>query len=80
MSFDEFLQALAAAIDGFDPVPLRPDSRLREIPQWDSLAVLSATVLADIHFGAEVRGSEVMRCSTLGELHQLFESRRASNG
>jgi acyl carrier protein len=67
MKKQEFIQELALALE-------RPDEGLEEqmlladIPEWDSLAVISFIALVDEHFGAPVEGEKLATATTVADL------------
>lgn len=71
MTRAEFHAAIAEMLD-CQPSEVRGDSALRELPNWDSLAVLSFVALADSRFGAVVSGDDLVRCRTVDDLAALL--------
>jgi len=71
MTVEEFATALENSFDSVEPGTLRPDSQLRDLTGWDSLAVLIVIDLIDENFGKSVSGEEVRACETVADLHAL---------
>ena len=67
MKKQEFIQELAAALERPDE-DLREDTLLADIPEWDSLAVISFIALVDEHFGAAVEGEKLAAATTVADL------------
>ncbi|MBF0626010.1 MAG: acyl carrier protein [Magnetococcales bacterium] len=66
---DNFLEQLAGILD--TDVPLTPDTLLKNVPEWDSLAWLHFMTLADDTYGKEVTGDDLIRCLTVRQLFEL---------
>ena len=48
---------------------------LKEQGLWDSLAVVSTVAVIDQHYNHSVKGSELMKCSNIGDIFHLIESK-----
>ena len=46
------------------PGTLKPENRIDELSDWDSLAVLNTIVLMDRELGIKVTGTQVVECRT----------------
>lgn len=71
MTRAEFHAAIAEMLD-CEPSEVHGDSVLKELPNWDSLAVLSFVALADSKFGTIVAGDDLVRCRTVDDLAALL--------
>lgn len=67
-----FLGAVEAALEK-RVSGLTPDTRFRDLPEWDSLA--SVLMAAEVHadYGVQISGEELAECQTLAELKELIE-------
>lgn len=79
VTFETFAQQFAEAIDGLDPSPLTPETAYRELPEWDSLAVLCIISMVDLEYSVSLRADDFQAHPTLGDLHQFVESRAAAS-
>ncbi len=70
MKRDEFYAAIAEILE-CDPIEVKGDSVLRELPNWDSLAVLSFIAMVDTRLGLTVQGSDLVKCITVDDLARL---------
>lgn len=75
MDFNAFTENLAEAVDGMDTSGLSPETPLRDIPQWDSLAVLTCIAMCDMEYSVSLTATEIQGCATLGDLHALVASK-----
>ena len=72
---DDFIENFAEAVNLAD-IELSPETRLQDLPNWDSLAILTTISMIDMEYGVTVSGVELQNCTTLGDLMQLVESRK----
>ncbi len=71
MTRAEFYAAIADMLE-CDATQVEGTSALRELPNWDSLAVLSFVAFADSQLGATVAGDDLVRCRTVDDLAALL--------
>jgi acyl carrier protein len=71
-SREQMLSSLADILST-TPEHLQLDLKLTDIEKWDSLAVLSVITIADNDFGIACTGTEIMNCTTIGELLDIIE-------
>ncbi len=67
---DTFLTQFAEAIN-LPEQPLQPADKLRDLPNWDSLAILLTISMLDIEYGVTVSGAELQACTTVQEVFLL---------
>jgi acyl carrier protein len=74
-NFNEtFFEDLAAILEA-EPGELTFDFPLHN-DNWNSLAIVSAIVLLDEHFGIAIPGEKLRSCTTIGELIQMIKEAR----
>lgn len=71
MTRTKFYEALAEMLDT-DPSGFSDDSVLKDLPGWDSLAVLSFVAMADSSLNTIVSGAALVKCKTVGDLIALL--------
>lgn len=67
-----FLNNLAEAINQPGLV-IQPDQALRELPNWDSLAVLTTLAMIDEQYSVTLSGADVQACATVGDLYRKVQ-------
>ncbi len=67
------LSALICQQLGLDSYPLAEETKAWEVPGWDSLSHLGIIVAVEKHFGIKLRGLEVMRLKSVGDLQALVD-------
>lgn len=77
MTTEAFIAELEELLEDLEPGTLSPDTVYKDLPVWDSLAVLQVINMVDAECGVTVRAEDLRECRTVGELHALVEARRA---
>lgn len=76
MTLDTFIAELEIGIEGLTPGSLAPDSVLRELVVWDSLAALATLVCVDACFGVQITALEIRGCRTVRDVYDLASSKQ----
>lgn len=63
-----FLKELEASLQGCPKGSLRPETRFREQPWWDSLAALVILASFQNAFGKQLDPVDLRKCETLAEV------------
>jgi acyl carrier protein len=72
-NIQDFIEQFLSAVDFQDPVDIFPDTRLTDLPEWDSLAALGVIVMFDIEFGKTIIGEDLKKCQTIQDLFKLLD-------
>jgi acyl carrier protein len=67
-----FIDNFLVAVDFQEPVEVKLETVLKELPEWDSLAALGVIVMFDIEYGKTIVGDDLKACNTLGDLYKLL--------
>lgn len=65
---DAFVEKFTVAVDFQTPVPVAGDSKLADLPEWDSLAALGVIVMCDTEYGVTITGNDLKACVTVGDI------------
>ena len=68
MTLEKFIQEFADLFPDLPAEELKPDTRLADLPQWDSLGVLLVISYADEHFNRQLTGADLPKCRDVKEL------------
>lgn len=71
-TIEQFIENFLIAVDFQDPVEVAPDTELRSLPEWDSLAALGVIVMFDVDYGKTIVGDDLKNCVTLTDLYKLL--------
>jgi acyl carrier protein len=70
MNKDTFLRNLNEVLD-LQPGTLTGSERLEELPQWDSMAILSVIAMVDEKLGVVIPPAKLTACETINDIIQL---------
>ncbi len=76
MNINEFIVKLYEIIDADPSFPIQAESRLVDIPLWDSLATVSIIASLDIDFGVVVANEDIQKCKTVFDLFLLSQNKK----
>jgi acyl carrier protein len=71
MDYAKFQEEFLIACDFIDEPILTEETRLDQIPDFDSLAMLGVIVLLETQFGLTASGDQIMSFETMGGLHKF---------
>lgn len=66
-----FIENFLLAVDFQESVELTPETQLRDLPEWDSLAALGVIVMFDMEYGKSITGEQLQQISSIGDLFML---------
>ncbi|WP_295526934.1 acyl carrier protein [uncultured Pseudacidovorax sp.] len=71
-TIDQFIDSFQTAVDFQEPVDVTPETELRSLPEWDSLAALGVIVMFDVDYGKTITGDDLKNCVTIADLYKLL--------
>ena len=74
MTRAEFIRILEEVIEA-DPGTLSGSTRLADIQNWDSLAVIGFIAAADEHLAASVPAQKIYQCETIDQILDLLNDK-----
>ncbi len=72
-----FLDNFVESIDGLEADGLTIETRLADVPVWDSLAILNTIAMVDAEYEVTVSGRELNACAAIADILKLVETRKA---
>ena len=63
-----FVEQFVVAVDFQTAVPVAGDTKLADLPEWDSLAALGVIVMCDTDYGVTITGNDLKDCVTVGDI------------
>lgn len=72
IKIDQFIESFLSAVDFQESVAVTPETELKSLPEWDSLAALGVIVMFDVEFGKTITGDDLKTCTTLTDLYKLL--------
>jgi acyl carrier protein len=76
MTIEDFIRNFEEAIEGLEEGTVRPETVFRDLPQWDSLAVLTTLAMADAEYEVSLSANELHECRTVTELFEKVKGKR----
>lgn len=71
-TIEQFIESFLIAVDFQEPVEVTPDTELRALPEWDSLAALGVIVMFDVDYNKTIIGDDLKNCITITDLYTLL--------
>lgn len=73
-----FVEQFVVAVDFQSPVPVASDTKLADLPEWDSLAALGVIVMCDTEYGVTITGNDLKECATVGDILARVHAKKAA--
>lgn len=67
MNLEEKLSLIAEALD-IEPGTLKPETRLEDLQEWDSLGMVSLIAMLDKHFSVRLQPDEIRALVTVEDI------------
>ena len=74
--FDNFVANFTSAVDFQEEQEIRADTKLADLPEWDSLAALGVIIMFDTEYGVTITGGDLKACPTISSIFELIQARR----
>ncbi|MGK6308154.1 acyl carrier protein [Variovorax sp. DT-64] len=71
-TIEKFIDDFLVAVDFQEMVKVEPETELRSLPEWDSLAALGVIVMFDVDYGKTIVGDDLKDCATVADLYKLL--------
>lgn len=65
---EDFLKNFADALNQPD-AGFTADRKLKDVPNWDSLAILTTLSMVDQEYGVTLTGADLQACETIGDVY-----------
>ncbi|MEX2381672.1 MAG: phosphopantetheine-binding protein [Opitutales bacterium] len=71
MNIETFIVNFEESIEGLEAGTVRPETVMRDLPQWDSLAVLTTLAMIDAEYEVSITANELADQRTVQNLFDL---------
>jgi acyl carrier protein len=71
----DFIVSFTTAVDFQEEIELKGDTRLADLPEWDSLAALGVIIMFDSDYGLTVTGDDLKKCATVQDIFALIQAK-----
>ncbi len=75
---ETFLSNFTIAVDFQESVPMSAETKLADLPEWDSLAALGVIVMCDTEYGVTITGNDLKVCVVVGDIYTKVQAKRAT--
>ncbi len=72
----QFIENFAAIFDDVDPSTLTPETKFRDLEDWDSIAGLSVIAMADEEYGVTLNADDMHSSQTIADLFEKINSKK----
>ncbi len=72
IELQDFVEAFARELE-IDPANIQADTKLDDIPEWDSLGMVRFLLACDEKFEVELPAAEASQATTIADLKQKVE-------
>ncbi|HOM97494.1 MAG TPA: acyl carrier protein [Acetomicrobium sp.] len=76
MDLKDKLSLIAQALD-VEPEALKPETKLEELEEWDSLAVVSVIAMLDKHFSVRLKPNDIKSLTTVEDILAHMKEKEA---
>lgn len=73
---EKFIEKFSEIFDDLDPSAINPETRFREIEDWDSIAGLSVIGMVDEEYDVTLNADDMRSCQTVGDLYAKVQSKK----
>ncbi len=71
----QFLENFADQFEDTDAAIFKPETKYKELEEWDSMVSLSVIAMADEAYNVELKGDDIRNASTIQELFDIIKSK-----
>lgn len=71
MNLNEFISAMADAVEISNPEELTEETQFRNLDEWSSIFVMLLIAFFDSNFGKVISVSDIKQCTTIHDLYEL---------
>lgn len=75
MELNDFIKLFAEQFDDTPAEHFSPETKFRELEEWDSLAALTIIAMVDEEFGKKITGADIRSSETIHDLYNLIMSK-----
>jgi acyl carrier protein len=74
LNLQDKLVLITNALD-VEPGTLKPETRLEDLEEWDSLGVVSLIAMLDKHFSVRLQPDEIRALATVGDILERMKEK-----
>lgn len=75
ITIEDFLENLSAQFENTDREIIQPDTKFKELEEWDSMIALSLIAMADDSYNVRLSGDDIRASVTVNDLYNKVASK-----
>jgi len=76
MNIEEFIGHIENEFDDLKPGVLKPDSKFREVFEWNSINALILIAMVKTEYDVTLTADDLIKSKTVNDIYTLVESRK----
>jgi acyl carrier protein len=72
-----FISNFTTAVDFQEAVEIGAETKLADLPEWDSLAALGVIVMCDMEYGVTITGNDLKNCTSIQDVFGLIAQKKS---
>ena len=75
MNIEEFIKQIEGEFDDLKPGVLKPDSKFREVFEWNSINALILIAMVKTEYDVTLTAEDLVKSKTITDIYRIIESR-----
>ena len=75
MNIEEFIKQIEGEFDDLKPGVLKPDSKFREVFEWNSINALILIAMVKTEYDVTLTADDLVKSKTITDIYHIIESR-----
>ncbi len=75
MNIEEFIKQIEGEFDDLKPGILKPDSKFREVFEWNSINALILIAMVKTEYDVTITADDLIASKTVKDIYSIIESR-----
>jgi acyl carrier protein len=75
MNIDNFIKQIEDEFDDLTPGILKPDSKFREVFEWNSINALILIAMVKTEYDVTISADDLIQSKTVNDIYSIIESR-----
>ncbi len=75
MNIEEFIKQIEGEFDDLKPGVLKPDSKFREVFEWNSINALILIAMVKTEYDVTLTADDLVKSKTVKDIYSVVESR-----